>query len=151
MVELHQSRKRAKRSWLLMASFAVCMLMVSCSSSIENVILAKQAVEEFHTQMNTEQYKALYAAADDKFHQATGERDFTKLLQSVHRKLGNAQHSNLRYTNVGWYAGQGTTVTLTYETTFASGAGTEQFVWHMSGDRAMLYGYHITSNDLITQ
>jgi Signal peptidase, peptidase S26 len=88
MVELHQSRKRAKRSWPLMASFAVCMLMVSCSSSIKNVILAKQAVEEFHTRMNTEQYKALYAAAGDKFHQATSNGESEVAFQETHVPLG---------------------------------------------------------------
>lgn len=126
-----------------------CITIFGCGSS-KNVDIAKQAVEMFHAQVDTEQYNAVYVAADEKFHQATTEADFSRLLDAVHRKLGPIQHSDLRGWRTGWYAGQGATVTLTYDTTFATGKGTEQFLWHISGDQALLYGYHINSNDLVT-
>jgi hypothetical protein len=128
---------------------ALCSLLSACSSN-QNIELAKLAVEQFHSQLDSEQYSILYTAADEKFHAATSESDFTKLLQVVHRKLGTVQKSNLRNTGVAWFAGQGATVTLVYDTSFTVGSGTEQFVWHISDNRAMLYGYHINSNDLIT-
>jgi hypothetical protein len=130
---------------------ASCLLFCSCGSSTKSLELAKQNVEQFHTQLDTEQYNAVYASADEKFHQVTTESDFTKILQAVHHKLGNVQQANLRNTGIAWYSGQGETVSLVYETTFTQGAGTEQFVWHIKNNNASLYGYHINSNDLITK
>jgi hypothetical protein len=128
---------------------AVSLLLCSCGSVTADTNLAKQAVTQFHSQLDAQQYAALYTAADPQLHQATSQADFTKLLAAVHRKLGNVRESNLRTWHAGWYTGQGTTVTLTYDTTFASGSGTEQFVWHINDNRALLYGYHINSADLI--
>ncbi|MGA7853177.1 MAG: DUF4019 domain-containing protein [Candidatus Acidiferrales bacterium] len=113
--------------------------------------MAKQNVQVFHAQLDTEQYAAAYAASDEKLHQTTTQSDFIKFLGAVHRKLGNVQQSNLRNTGVAWFAGQGATVTLVYETKFAEGSGTEQFVWHVKDNAALLYGYHINSNELVTK
>ena len=105
-----------------------CILLSSCGSSTKSVELAQQSVEQFHSQLDSEQFISLYAASDEKLHQATSESDFVKLLGAVHRKLGNVQQSNLRNTGVAWFAGQGATVTLVYETKFAQGTGMEKFV-----------------------
>jgi hypothetical protein len=131
--------------------FGTCILLSSCGSSTKSLELAQQNVELFHAQFDTEQYTALYAACDEKFHQATSESDFVKLLEAVHRKLGTVQQSNLRNTGVAWFAGQGTTVTLVYDTKFSEGTGKEQFVWHIKDNSAALYGYNINSNELVAK
>ena len=133
---------------------AICatgILLCSCDSATKNLQLAEQNVEQFHSELDSEQYAAVYAACDEKFHQATTESDFVKLLEAVHRKLGNVQQASLRNTGVAWFAGQGATVTLVYETKFAEGTGTEQFVWHVKDNGAALYSYHINSNELVTK
>jgi hypothetical protein len=130
---------------------AVSVLFSSCGSSTKSLELAKQNVEQFHSELDSGQYAAVYAACDEKFHQATTESDFVKLLDAIHRKLGNVQQANLRNTGVAWFAGQGATVTLVYDTKFAEGAGTEQFIWHIKDNGAALYGYHINSNELVTK
>lgn len=84
-----------------------------------------------------------------RLHAATTEADFTKLLGAVHRKLGTVRQSNLLNWRAGWYTGQGATVSRTFATTFSAGSATEQFVWHIDDNRALLYGYHINSADLI--
>lgn len=127
----------------------VSLLLCSCGSMAVDTNLAKQGVAQFHSQLDAEQYAALYAAADPELHKATVQDDFTKFLAAVHRKLGDVQQSNLRTWNTNWSTGQGTIVTLTYDTTFSTGSGTEQFLWHISDNRALLYGYHINSADLI--
>jgi hypothetical protein len=127
--------------------FVLCSLLVACRSN-NNIELARQAVVQFHAQLDSEQYSILYAGADKKFHNFTSETDFAKLLEMVHRKLGTVEQSNLRNTEVAWFAGQGATVTLVYDTSFAAGSGTEQFVWHISDNRATLYSYRINSKDL---
>ena len=128
-----------------------CLLLSSCGSSTKSVELAQQSVEQFHSQLNSEQFAGLYAASDEKLHQTTSQSDFVNLLDAIHRKLGNVQQSNLRNTGVAWFAGQGATVTLVYETKFAQGTGMEKFVWHIKDDAATLYGYNINSNELVTR
>jgi hypothetical protein len=128
-----------------------CFLLSSCGSSAKSVELAQQSVEQFHSQFDSEQFAGLYAASDEKLHKATSESDFVKLLDAVHRKLGNVQQSNLRNTGVAWFAGQGATVTLVYETKFSQGTGMEKFVWHIKDNAATLYGYNINSNELVTR
>lgn len=128
-----------------------CVLLSACGSSTKSIQLAQQNVEQFHSQLDTEQYAAAYAACDEKFHQVTSESDFVKLLEAIHRKLGYVRQSNLRTTGIAWFAGQGATVTLVYDTKFADGAGIEQFVWHIRNNEATLYGYHINSNEPVTK
>ena len=41
------------------------------------------------------------------------------------------------------------TVKLTYETSFALGKGTETFDYRISGKKAVLMGYNITSKNLV--
>jgi hypothetical protein len=128
---------------------AACILLSSCGTSTKSMDLAKQNVVEFHSQLDSQQYTAVYAACDDKFHQATSESEFVKLLGAIHRKLGNVQQSNLRNSGVAWFAGQGATVTLIYDTRFAEGSGSERFVWHIKDNVAALYSYNINSNELV--
>lgn len=90
-------------------------------------------------------------ACDDKFHEATSEPDFVKFLATVRRKLGNVQESNLRNTGVAWHSGQGTTVTLVYDTKFSEGNASETFLWHIQDNNVALYGYNINSNELVTK
>lgn len=138
-------------NYILPIICAATVLLSSCGSATRNVKLAQQSVQQFHSELDSEQYAVVYAASDDKLHQATSEPDFVKLLGSIHQKLGNVRESNLRNSGVAWFAGQGATVTLVYDTEFAEGAGTEQFVWHIRDNGPALYGYHINSNDLVTK
>ena len=129
---------------------ALIILLTSCGSG-KDIAAAQQGVGQFHSQLDSEQYHEIYAAADDSFHKATTETDFIALLQAIHRKLGKTQKSEQRTFQVGWYTGTGKTVTLGYDTNFAGGAASEQFVWGLRGDQPVLLGYHVTSNALITK
>jgi hypothetical protein len=142
---------RKLRVYGALATVCASCMLVSCGSPGKNLQLAKDSVGMFHAQLDAEQYGSIYSTTDEKFHQVTTEADFTKLLQVIHNKLGTVQQSNLRHEGVAWYAGQGTTVTLLYDTKFTDGTATEQFVWHINGAQASLYSYHINSNDLITR
>jgi Protein of unknown function (DUF4019) len=139
------ARRLGFAAFVTLALVSLC----SCGSATKDLSAAKQAVGEFHSQLDAGDYAALYQAADPKLRTITTETDFTKLLAAIHRKLGTVRSADMRTYAAAWFAGQGTTVTLTYNTTFSAGSGTEQFIWHISDGRAMLYGYHINSADLI--
>jgi|HubBroStandDraft_2_1064218.scaffolds.fasta_scaffold403222_1 hypothetical protein len=141
---LHSSARFSCRVSVLLA-----VTVLSACASGKNVQNAAKSVEQFHSQLNTEQYQTIYEAADEGFHKVTNEADFAALLQAVHKKLGNVQTSQRTNSQVGVYTGQGTVVTLIYQTTFDQGSGTEQFLWHMRDNQPVLLGYHINSNALV--
>jgi hypothetical protein len=136
--------------FVLVVVFTAFML-ISCGTTAKNITLAENRVDQFHSQLDTEQYAALYASTDAKFHEVTSEEDFVKLLHAIHTKLGFVRQSNLRGAGAAWHTGTGSTVTLVYDTKFAQGSATEKFVWHVSDNTPTLYGYHINSNDLISK
>lgn len=123
--------------------------MAACTSFVKDTNLAESAVAQFHSQLDAQQYSALYAAADPGLHNVTSQADFTKLLEAIHRKLGTVRQAKLQGWHTGYNVGEGTTVDLVYDTTFSAGSGTERFAWHITGNHALLYGYHISSNDLL--
>ena len=130
------------------AILLVLSVLSSCGSG-KNVGIATKGVEEFHTQLNSEEYQSIYAVADENLQKTTTEGDFVALLQAVHKKLGNVQKSQRSNFLIGMSTAQGMVVTLVYQTTFEQGSGTEQFLWHMRNNQPMLLGYHINSNALI--
>ena len=113
--------------------------------------LADQGVSEFRSQVDSEQYHAIYIGADDKFRRGSNETDFVALMQAVHRKLGKVQQPNLQNSQVGWFVGEGSIVTLYYDTQFAEGRASEKFIWRVKDNRPILVGYYINSNVLITK
>ena len=75
--------------------------------------------------------------------------DFTKLLAAVHRKLGNFQSGKTANWNDNATTG-GHYLTLQRTAQFERGPAQEEFVFKMDGQEAVLIGYHIASNTLIT-
>jgi hypothetical protein len=99
----------------------------------------------FRSQIDSTQYHEIYIGADDELRKATNEADFIFFLQSVHRDLGRIERSHPRDFKIGWLGGR-QIVSLTYDTQFTAGTGTEQFDWHISNNRLLLFGYHVTPN-----
>src|SRR6266404_4363026 len=93
----------------------------------------------------------LYTESDEQFSRISNETDFAALVQSIHRKLGKVQQSNLQSFQVGWFIGQGTMVTLFYNTQFVEGKAGEKFTWRIKNNRPILVGYFINSNVLVVK
>jgi hypothetical protein len=75
--------------------------------------------------------------------------DFVKLLGAMHTKLGPFRSGQTTNWNDN-ASTNGHYVTLTRQAQFGRGPGTEEFVFRIDGDRAVLAGYHVNSNLLIT-
>jgi Protein of unknown function (DUF4019) len=123
-------------------------LLCSCNAA-KRKDLAEGAVREFRVQLDSEQYHAIYMAADDDLRRSTEEKDFAALMAVIHQKLGKVQESHLRYYVDGQSTSRaGRLLTLVYDTTFASGPATERFLWHVRNQRAMLLTYDVKSDAL---
>jgi hypothetical protein len=149
-VDRYNEATDSKVSVLWIAIIGLCFFLGSCSSTSSKQ-LAEQAVNQFHQQLDSEQYHVIYLGSDEKLRQASSETEFVALLEAVHRKLGKVQQANVQSFQVGWFAGQGQVVTLVYNTRFADSPANEKFVWHITGEHPLLVGYFINSNAFITK
>jgi hypothetical protein len=112
--------------------------------------IAEAAVVQFHNQFNAGQFHEIYAQTDEGFKKGTNEADLVELFEAVHRKLGTVNQAN----PAGWGVNttpSGTMATLSYEVEFSEGKGQEEFVFHIEGNKALLYHYNINSPLLITR
>jgi len=111
---------------------------------------AEKAVAKFHQQLNAEQYHEIYVQSDKLFQESATEADMVALFGAVHAKLGTVKNA----TPQGWHVNAtptGTFVTLAYDVDFSEGKGTEQFVFKMNGNEALLFNYNVNSPLLITK
>ena len=127
------------------------LLLASTSCSLtKGKETSERAVIKFHNQLNASQFHEIYAQADEGFRKATSEPDAIALFEAVHRKLGEVKDSKM----AGWRVNatpMGTMVNLGYQVEFAEGKGTEDFMFHVIGDQALLFNYNVNSPLLITK
>ena len=128
---------------------ALAAALTSGCSAGKDTAASQQAVARFHQRLDAGQYDAIYDNSGAELKAITPKPQFVALLAAIHGKLGAVQASKQVGWNVNYNNGVGT-VALTYQTQFASGSGTEQFVYR-TGEPPSLVGYHIESSDLMTK
>ena len=104
----------------------------------------------FINSSTAESSNPIYDATHSDFKAATSEKDFIALLDAVHRKLGLVQSSE----RDGWTVNAANfkvNVSLRYKTKFAEGDAFEAFTYRVEGEKALLLGYNINSQTLITK
>jgi hypothetical protein len=110
---------------------------------------ASAEVGQFHAALDAGEWQTVWKQADPELRRAGEREKFGKLLEAIHRKLGNVKSSK----QVGWNANvttEGSFVTLTMQTTFEKGKGTEQFVYRKGDEgKLTLVGYNIQSQDMM--
>ncbi|HTX14312.1 MAG TPA: DUF4019 domain-containing protein [Candidatus Baltobacteraceae bacterium] len=146
--KIEGGRFRPKAAAMILA-IAATLVLSSCGGFSDAKAAAESGVATFHSQLNSGQMQAIYAGADDAFRKATKESDFDAFMGAVQRKLGAVQQSQLRSYRVGYFTGQGTVVTMVYQTQFAGGSGAEEFSWHIQDKHPLLLRYNVDSNALI--
>ncbi|VWX51824.1 DUF4019 domain-containing protein [Novosphingobium sp. 9U] len=110
---------------------------------------ASREVGRFHQALDHGDAQRIWDDADPQFRSATPRAQFNRLIAAVHAKLGKVKASK----QVGWNANastSGTFLTVTMETTFERGTGTEQLLFTKQADqRPRLAGYNIQSQDMM--
>ena len=132
--------------WLL--TFLVALPLTACNPAADTKA-AEQGVVNFHQQLNAGQFDQIYATTDPEFKAASTQDSFTKLLSAVHRKLGNFRSGQTGNWNDSSTTG-GHFVRLERTAQFDHGPAEEEFIFKVSGQEAVLVGYHIGSDTLIT-
>jgi len=126
------------------------LIAVSSCSFTKDKQIAESAVVQFHNQYSSAQFHEIYNQADKGFRKSADEAKFVEYAEAVRRKLGTVRQAS----QTSWHVNSttdGTVVTLSYDTEFSEGKGTEQFAFHIVGDKALLYGYNVNSPLLVTR
>lgn len=127
-----------KYVWLL----AICAL-TGCAQPADPD-LAEQAVPQFHMALIGSDFAGIYARAADELKQAHSQPDFVRYLQSVRQSMGEVEGAERTSTQV-----EGRRVTLTYNTRYAKGPATEEFIIRADeGQAPLLAGYRLLSPPL---
>jgi hypothetical protein len=124
-------------------------ITTSCSLSKSKEI-SEAAVKRFHDQFNAGKYTDIYTEADEEFKKVATEQELVDLLQAVQRKLGTVKDVKGSSWGVNTTT-SGTMASLSYDVDFREGRAAEQFVFHITGNRAKLVRYNINSPLLITK
>jgi hypothetical protein len=133
--------------------FSVIAVLTSasiCCSVTKAPKLAESGVAGFHSQYNSGNFHEIYVQADEGFQKSGKEEDFQAYLEAMRRKLGTVKEATRAATNINTTP-SGTFVTVNYNVNFSEGQGSEQFVFRISGDKALLYAYNVNSPLLITR
>jgi hypothetical protein len=129
----------------------VCLLVLpACKDMTQAKGLSETAITDFHRQFNEGKFKEVYAATHANFKKAATEAEFVELLDAMQRKLGKQVQS----TGTGWRVNSingKTTASLSQDTKFEHGKGTESFVFVISDGKCSLENYDIQSRDLIVK
>jgi hypothetical protein len=128
---------------------APLLLAAAACNPAKNLQTGDTAVTTFHQQYNQQQFAAIYAGSDAALKEASPEPDFTRFIAAVRRKLGAERTAKRTGWNVQAATG-GSFVTLTYDTQFEKGDAAETFRLRISGGKAQIMGYNITSPALVT-
>jgi hypothetical protein len=130
----------------------VTVVLATACSGFAAKGTAETATATFHELLDAERYDEIWLEADEAFKKVTTRADFLAVLAAMHRKLGRVVSSK----QTGFFSEEragtdvsGSFISLTYETTFAEGNGTEKFNWRVDGQRVRLAGYNINSSALI--
>ena len=131
----------------LLLGLALALLLGACSGGASTEA-AEKGVVSFHRDMDAGKYVEIYDASASDMKSTISREDFAKLLDAFHSKLGPFKSGKTVSWNVNFGTG-GNYVTLQREAQFGRGPGTEEFVFRVENDRAILAGYHVNSNLLI--
>jgi len=132
--------------YLMPIAAAATLIGCNVKQSLDD---AAAAISVFHADLDAGNFDAIWNDAGPQMHKAAKKEQLVGLLAAVHRKLGKVKDSK----QVGWNSNATTSgmfTTVTMETTFEKGKGTEQFVYAKGeDDRLALVGYNIQSQQMM--
>jgi hypothetical protein len=126
------------------------LLLLSACSTGDNLKVAKEGVEQFHSELNTKQFDTILVSASQEYRNAVTVEQNRKLFGTVQKKLGDAKDWSV----TSWFVNltpSGTIVRLQCKTKFALGEADESFIWRISGHNPSLVGYNINSLALLPE
>ena len=118
-------------------------------SAVKDTKVAEEGVTSFHQAMDAGQYGPIYDASASDLKSSVTRNKFIALMTALHSKFGPYRSGK----TVGWNDNVNTGghyVNLNRQAEFERGPVTEEFVFRIEKEKAILAGYHVKSDLLIT-
>lgn len=131
----------------LIPILAACLATSGCFIAKGERAAAENGVTQFHQLLDAGRYHDIWQTAAQEFRDATPEAVLTAGLQGYHERLGNVAEAR----QTGWhvnYRNGVTSVDLNYDTRFAHGGGTEEFLYVIRDGQAELVNYRLRPDDM---
>jgi hypothetical protein len=126
----------------------LALSLASCQAA-EDTDAAQAAVEAFHRDYDAERFAAVFEKSGTQLKEITPRAQFLDFMTAVRAKLGAVKSTKQTGWNVNYDTGGGQ-VTLTYQTVFANGEGTETFVYDTASPPRLI-GYNVNAPALIAR
>ena len=140
---------RRNRKWisiiafLFLAGLVLWRLGVGFSFLDEDEKQALEMVELFHERMNAGHFDEVYDDAHPAFRHEISRQEWLRHMKETREDLG--LYRAKRSFNVNAIVGPPVQVSVSYESTFEQGYGTEEFSFARKGDKLQLLKYFIIS------
>jgi hypothetical protein len=148
-----QMQRKPRKKWPFIVLGLLLLIVIAGGLAASSVMkwrpVANELAHKFHTQLDSEQYDEIYLGSSSEFKKASTKEEFSKLLVAVHNKLGAVEESSQSFIRVDANT-SGKFVIAEFSTRFSKGKGSERFIWRIQDNKRELFGYQITSNELIT-
>jgi hypothetical protein len=134
--------------WKRFAAIALVTSALSACSVGTDLPLAQAAIVTFHQHLNAGDYASIYVNSSVDMKTASTQVDLVKLLDAIHRKLGAYQSG----TTTNWrdnLTTGGHFVSIMVTAKYDNGSADEAFDYRIDGNKALLAGYHVTSNAML--
>lgn len=132
-----------RNKWAMFAA----VLLAACNP-IAQMNDADEQIDLFHERYSAGEFDAIYRDSAPEFREAVKQDEWANLLQTVSGRLGAVEDSSQTGVNVNASNGV-TTTTITRDTTYEQGEGTETFIYSGSGDDMALMNWEVVSDQLI--
>tara|TARA_B100000678_G_scaffold191888_1_gene160516 strand:+ start:1767 stop:2270 length:504 start_codon:yes stop_codon:yes gene_type:complete len=130
-------------------ALALAATMLAACNPFAQAEGAREQVDLFHDRLDAGDDKAIWTNAGEELRKATSREDFARLLDTVHKSLGDVRETSQSGVKVNSNT-QGTFTMLQMDTQFEKGRGLETFVFRGSGDSLELVGYNINSPEMMS-
>ena len=131
-----------RKPWLA----GIVLALTGCGAA-GDMDAAGEQVAAFHRGYDAGKYGPLWERSAPTMQQLTPKQQFLDLMVALRARLGAVKSTSRTGFNVN-YATGGSQVTLTYQTVFANGEGTETFIYDTE-DPPRLLGWNVVSPALV--
>lgn len=129
---------------LTIATAVLALTLARCEAPIDMVAVADQAVTQFHQRLDQDKVADIKADADPAEKIASDRASAMLNAQRVRLgKVVSAKRTALKDD----YGAKGRMISMTYETVYTDGKATEEFVYHVTGGKAVLASYSVVATD----
>ncbi len=108
----------------------------------KNTKVAEAEVERFHQHWNKNEFQAVYDEAHMQFRSAQPAAQLLATLERVKKNYGDLKSASKR--SWGFNSDKGNNdIRLSYDSAYEHGSAVEEFLYRMTGDKALLLSYDI--------